>query len=367
MKRKLFAIIAFVYFITIFNITFANNIFDEQSREIKKIISDNSDGDITSYITSAIEGKKNNKNISEIIKKRLFSDLEQVSNQILSIIVVCLIYTILMNIQNAFKNSSVSKATFLVFFLSIVSITIQNLKNILAYANEIIQRSVNFSEALLPIILSLLASMGYVTYSTVISPKVLFAIVFSSEFIKNIIVPIVNVYLLISIIVNLDNRFNLRRLLNILKSVILWSIVIGLVIFTGVVSVEGFTGATVDNVAAKSIKYTVGNFVPFVGKILADAADTLAGSLSIIKNTSTVAGLLFLILVVGVPLFKILMLSFIFRLTAAVVEIVSDSKFARFLDDYADNILLIFSMVFAAAFLFVVTFASVLFIVQIGR
>jgi len=233
---------------------------------------------------------------------------------------------------------------------------LQNLKDILLYANEVIQKGNSFVEAIFPILISTLATMGYATYAASLSPKIVFALVFSSEFLKNIILPIVNVYIVISILSNIDGgRFNLRRLLSFLKTVLLWSIVIGLVVFTGIVSIEGFTGATVDNLVAKSIKYTVGNFVPFVGKILSDAADTLAGSLGIIKNTISVVGLLTLLFIVGVPLLKILIISLLFRLTAAFVGIISD------------NILLIFSIVFASLLVFVVTFSTVLFIIQVGR
>ncbi|WAM32567.1 stage III sporulation protein AE [Caldicellulosiruptor naganoensis] len=230
------------------------------------------------------------------------------------------------------------------------------------------KKEVTLQKLLFPILLSTLATMGYATYAASLTPKIIFALVFSTEFLKNIISPLVNIYIIISILSNIDSgRFNLRRLLNFLKTILLWSIVIGLVMFTGIVSIEGFTGVAVDNLVAKSIKYTVGNFIPFVGKILSDAADTLASSLGIIKSTISVVGLLTLLFVVGIPLFKILIISLLFRLAAAFVGIISDSRFAQFLDDYADNVLLIFSIVFVSLFMFVVTFSTVLFIVQVGR
>jgi len=346
----------------------ASKISQRYIEKTKQIVNETAEDYTKDYIDSILNGRKINIDIVGLIKDKLFPEIHSTLKQIAIILVVTLIHTLIYSVQTSLKNQGLGKATFLAFFLTLSTIVFQNLKDILLYANEVIQKGNSFAEAIFPILISTLATMGYVTCAASLSPKIIFALVFSSEFLKNIISPLVNIYIVISILSNIDSgRFNLRRLLNFLKTVLLWSIVIGLVMFTGIVSIESFTGAAVDNLVAKSIKYTVGNFVPFVGKILSDAADTLAGSLGVVKNTISVVGLLTLLLVVGVPLFKILIVSLLFRLTATFVGIISDSRFAQFLDDYADNILLIFSVVFASLFVFVVTFSTVLFVVQVGR
>ncbi|WP_271629811.1 stage III sporulation protein AE [Caldicellulosiruptor sp. DIB 104C] len=366
--KKVIALAFFISLILGCEFCQASKISQSYIEKTKHIVNKTAENDVKDYIDGVLNGRKLNIEIFRLIKDKLFSEIDATLKQIATILVVTLIYTLIYSVQNSLKNQGLGKTTFLAFFLTLSTIVLQNLKDVLLYANEVIQKGNSFVEAIFPILISTLATMGYATYAASLSPKIVFALVFSSEFLKNIILPIVNVYIVISILSNIDGgRFNLRRLLSFLKTVLLWSIVIGLVVFTGIVSIEGFTGVTVDNLVAKSIKYTVGNFVPFVGKILSDAADTLAGSLGIIKNTISVVGLLTLLLIVGVPLLKILIISLLFRLTAAFVGIISDSRFAQFLDDYADNILLIFSIVFASLLVFVVTFSTVLFIIQVGR
>jgi len=333
MNKRLVFIIFLILFILFFDVVQAKSLFSEKTNNLERLVNQNTDGDVRRLILDILHGEKNDIDIIKLISDRLFPDIKNNIKQIVSILIICILYTILKSVQNSFKNSTVAKASFMVFFLSIVSLTVKNMEDVLFYAVDIIHKATTFSEAILPIMLTTLVSMGYVSFAATLSPKMIFATVFSSEFLKNIILPIANVYIMISIIANMDDRLNLRRLQNVSKSIILWSVVLGLVIFTGIVSVEGFTSVSVDNVAAKSIKYTVGNFVPFVGKILSDAADTLASSLGLIKNITTVVGLLFFIFMVGVPLLKILALSLMFRITAALAEVISDARFSKFLED----------------------------------
>lgn len=366
--KKFIAFVVFVSLVLVCEFCQASKITQSYVEKTKQIIEETGNYDVKDYIENILKGKKISSEIFKFIKNKVFSEIGMTLKQIVTILIIALMYTVLYSVQSSLKNQGIGKATFLAFFLVLSTIILQNLKDMLLYANEIIQKGNSFVEAILPVLISTLAAMGYTTYAASLSPKVIFALAFSSEFLKNIVLPVVNVYIVISILSNIDNsRLGLRRLLGFLKTVLLWSIVIGLVMFTGIVSVEGFTGAAVDNLVAKSIKYTVGNFVPFVGKILSDAADTLAGSLGIIKNTISVVGLFTLLLIVGVPLLKILVISLLFRLVAAFVGIISDPRFAQFLDDYADNVLLLFSITFASLFVFVVTFSTVLFIVQVGR
>ncbi|MEZ0535746.1 stage III sporulation protein AE [Caldicellulosiruptoraceae bacterium PP1] len=337
--------------------------------KLKKISEKFSNDDFYKNISEGIlSNKKQDKAfLIKNIVNNIFKEIDLTFSQVLIIMIICLIYSILFNVQNSFKTAEVSKATFYAFLLVIVTIVLKNLEGVLKLTYSTLSKSTSFIESLTPIVLTVLASSGYITYATVINPLIAFSVVFSSQILLNLVTPISSIYLLISIIANIDERVNLKKLLGFIKTLILWCAIFGLAVFTGLISVEGFTGASVDNFTAKSIKYTVGNFVPVVGKILSDAADAIAGSLSLVKNTTTVFGLVFLLLIIGIPLLKILIISFVFRLASSLIEIYSDKKFAQFMSDYADNLMILFAVVFASMALFLISFTAILFTVQIGR
>jgi len=364
--KKAILIISVVYLL-IGQAGFANPYENNVKKQLEQIAEQNlcNDDIGRSFTEQFFYGKSANK--YNVIIRNILEQINNTVSDLSMILLITLIFTILHHIQMSFKIYEVSKATYCVFFLSIVAIVIKNLNSVLLLGINIVNNITTFVEVLIPLIMSILISSGYVTYSTVISPLVALSVVISSEIIKNVIVPIASIYLLLSIMANFDQQFNLKRMLSFIKTIIMWLIVFGLVIFTGIISVEGWTGASIDNFSAKALKYTIGNFVPYVGKILSDAADTIAGSLGIIKNTSTVFGIIAIIIIIGLPLAKILIISFGFKLTAALVEIYSDKKFAQFLNDYGDSILIVFSLVLSSAILFIVVLASILWTIQISR
>ena len=59
-----------------------------------------------------------------------------------------------------------------------------------------------------------------------------------------------------------------------------------------------------------------GNFIPVIGRMFTDAADTVINASVLLKNTVGMAGVIILLLITF-PAIKILMISFIYKLAAA--------------------------------------------------
>ena len=57
-----------------------------------------------------------------------------------------------------------------------------------------------------------------------------------------------------------------------------------LIIFVGILSLEGTLAANVDGIVAKTTKSIVSTTVPVVGKLIGDAADSVIGATAITKN-----------------------------------------------------------------------------------
>ncbi|WAM35403.1 stage III sporulation protein AE [Caldicellulosiruptor acetigenus] len=367
-QKSLVSVCILVFFIVALECCQASQISQEYIKKTKQILNDYTEKDIRSYLENIVEQKRTKLDMVNVLKEKIMGQVFSTFRQISLILIITLLYILIASVQTGLKNQSIANVTFLAFFFTEVLIVLQNLKDVLLDAQQTVQNACNFAEVFFPLFVSLIASMGYPTYAAAMSPKIMFAIVFSSEFLKNIISPFAYTYILISILSNIDSgRLGLRRVLGFCKTALMWCIVIGIVVFVAIVSVEGVANVTVDSLITKSIKYSVGNFVPFVGKILSDAADTLATSLAIVKNSLGLIGLIVLLVGIGISLLKILAVFVVFRVAAIFVGLIGDAKLAQFLDDYADVLILIFAIAFAALCMFVVAFSSSLFLLQVGR
>lgn len=68
------------------------------------------------------------------------------------------------------------------------------------------------------------------------------------------------------------------------------SLGIFMTVFLSVISVQGTATAVADGVAIKTAKFVTGNFIPVVGRMFTDAADTVISASVILKNTIGLAG-----------------------------------------------------------------------------
>jgi stage III sporulation protein AE len=120
-----------------------------------------------------------------------------------------------------------------------------------------------------------------------------------------------------------------------------------------------------DGVAIRTAKYIAGNFVPVVGRVFADAADTVVGASLLVKNAVGMAGVLILLLLVAFPALKILILAFLYNLSSAVMQPLGNSPILSCLSIIGKNLLYIFgalatvSLMFFLAITIVISAANV--------
>ena len=91
-------------------------------------------------------------------------------------------------------------------------------------------------------------------------------------------------------------------------------------VFLGVISVQGTSSAVADGVTIRTAKFVTGNFIPVVGRMFTDAADTVINASVLLKNTVGMAGVIILLLITTFPAIKILIISFIYKLSASLLQ-----------------------------------------------
>ena len=60
--------------------------------------------------------------------------------------------------------------------------------------------------------------------------------------------------------------------------------------FLGVLSVQGTATAVADGIAVKTAKFVTGNFIPVVGRMFTEAADTVISASGLLKTQSELSG-----------------------------------------------------------------------------
>src|SRR5699024_5848087 len=133
------------------------------------------------------------------------------------------------------------------------------------------------------------------------------------------------------------------------------SLVIFLSLLLGIISIQGTASAVQDGVALKTTKFITGNFIPVVGRTFTDAADTVLSTLLLMKDTIGLVGLIILIFIAVFPAIKILGISVIYRVCAALLEPLGNNPVISSLAIVSKRIMYILACVITMAFMFVLT------------
>ncbi|MFN7251150.1 MAG: stage III sporulation protein AE [Anaerobacillus sp.] len=244
-----------------------------------------------------------------------------VNGKLLGTLILLTVFSmILQNLQTAFETNAVSKVANAIVYMVLMIIAINSFYVAATYAQTAISSMINFMIALLPLLLALLASIGSLTSVALFHPLIIFLVNTSGLIVQHFVLPLLFLSTLLSLVSTLTDHYKVTKLANLLRNISIGTLGIFLTIFLGVISVQGAVTAVADGITIRTAKFVTGNFVPVVGRVFTDAADTVMGASILLKNTVGIVGLAILLLICAFPAIKVLTLAIIFNLAAAVLQ-----------------------------------------------
>jgi stage III sporulation protein AE len=295
-----------------------------------------------------------------------FAFQEFVANgKLLGTLIMLTIFSMfLQSMQNAFEQSSISKVAYSIVYMVLVIIALNSFHVAINYTTEAIGTMTSFVLALVPLLLALMAASGGVVSAAFFHPVILFLMNTSGLFMQFIILPLLFLAALLSIVSTMSEQYKVTQLAQLLRN---WSIgLMGLfiTIFLGVISVQGASAAVTDGVTIRTAKFLTGNFIPVIGKVFTDATDTVISASVLLKNTVGIAGVAILLIIVAFPALKILMISFIYKFAAAILQPLGGGPVIKCLDIISKSVIYVFAALGIVSLMF---FLSITVIVAAGN
>lgn len=305
----------------------------------------------------------NNLSINDWLKGLIAFFVQEVSLNIklLGTLMLLTIFSVfLQSLHNAFEQGAVSKVAYSIVFMVLIIIALNSFRVASEYAIEAIDTMSQFILALLPLLLALIATSGGVTSAGFFHPVLVFLVNISSLIIKNAVLPLLFLSTVLSIVNTLNGQLKVSQLAGLLKKASITVLGIFITILLGVISLQGTAAAVADGVAIKTAKFVTGNFIPIVGRMFTDAADTVLSASLVLKNTLGIAGLLLVILIAAFPALKILVISFIYKLSAALLQPVGDGPVIACLNAVSNSMLYIFASLAIVSFMFFISLTIII-------
>jgi len=296
--------------------------------------------------------------------KYLFHELVANGKLLGTLIMLTIFSALLQSLQSAFSKSSISKIADAVVYMVLIIFALNSFYVVMTYARETIQTMVDFILALLPILLALIATGGGVVSVSFFHPIIIFLMNTSGLLINYIVLPLLLLATILSIVSTMSDQYKVTKLSKLLQNVSVGIIGIFLTVFLGVLSVQGTATAVADGIAVKTAKFVTGNFIPVVGRMFTEAADTVISASGLLKNTGGIIGLVILCLIVAFPAIQIFCIAFIYKFAAAVLQPVGGGAIIKCLDIIGRSIIYVFACLAIVSFMF---FLSITIIIAAGN
>lgn len=291
-------------------------------------------------------------NLLQSLLHYFFRELVSNSSLLGKLIVLAIMASILHSLQAAFEEGTISKLANAIIFLVLISLALTSFQQVITAGQGAIEQMVIFIYAMLPIMLTLIASVGGFTTAAIIHPLVISALSIISSLTVNLVFPLIYLSGILTIVNHISEQFQVTRLAKLMKEISLGLLGLFLTIFVGILSIQGVAGAVADGVALRTAKFLTGSFVPVVGRVFSDALEAVVGTSLLLKNAVSLIGVLVIISICLIPSLKIISIALIYRLAAAIIQPFGAGATAQMLESLAGVLILVFGAVATVGLMF---------------
>ncbi len=317
----------------------------------------------TEKVQSVLDGEfiQDGGGFIESFFKLLFSEILDMLPLLASIAVIAILCGLVSHMKAGFMSESTGQIVFFVCFAVVVVLALVCAVNLVNVAGDAINGMKKQMNAAFPILLTLMAGIGGAVSVKAYQPAVALLSGGVVEIVSAVVLPLFIFTLVFSVVGNLSKSVRLGKLTDFFKSASTTVLAVTFTVFTAFLAVQGLTAGSFDGVSIRAAKFATKSYIPILGGYLADGLDLILAGSVLIKNSVGVAGLLLLLSTVLMPLLQILGVCFGFKIVAAVIEPVSDSRLTSFLTGIAKSMNMLIAALLAVAFMYFISVMLLIF------
>lgn len=305
--------------------------YTELQHTVKKLLPDEMPITFEELLTGMMRGEYGS--ISGIVTELLVWLKEYIAFPVehgLRLLFLILFSALFSNLSKAFSKEGTSHVGFLCVYLLMAVHATTGFAASLQIATEGMENLCDFVGVLLPMYcVSIAAVTGTVT-ATGYYQGTAFLLSFFEFLTRFCLLPLTQAYLLISFASCMQKKPVFKRLLGLMVSLFSWikKTLLGIALAFG--AVQGILAPAIDSVK-RTVVLRSASAIPGVGEFIGGAWETVLGTGVVLKNALGLAGVIFLLLVVAVPLFRLLFQYWMYRVLSAVTEPVALEMAEQFL------------------------------------
>lgn len=243
------------------------------------------------------------------------------------------------------------KVTRFVCVLAVGTVLLSKTNVMIRLGSETVSQLSEYGKLLLPVMTGALVTQGGGSSATALYVGTMAFDTVLSSVIGKILIPMIYMFLALSIANSATAEDILKKLRDLLKWLMTWGLKTVLYIFTGYMSITGVISGTVDAAAMKATKLTISGMIPVVGGILSDASEAMILGAGVMKSAAGVYGLLALFAIWITPFLQIGVQYLLLKLTAAICSVFGIKEASDLIADFSAAMGLLLGMTGAVCIL----------------
>ena len=277
-------------------------------------------------------------------------DLNEAANVMLSVTAAVVLICIL-----RFFTSNVKNTADMTGAIIISAILFTNTDAMIHLATETVLELSEYGKLFFPVMTAAVAAQGGLTSSTALYVGTTIFDSILGSIISGIMVPLIYLYLALAAAASAMQEDGLKKIQDLIKNFVSWSLKILLTVYTTYMSITGVVSGTTDAAALKATQVTIASVVPVVGGILSDASEAILVSTGLMKNAAGIYGILAALAIFLEPFLKIGIQYVILKVTSALCGLFGSKNMVSLIEDFSSAMGLLLAMTGAVCLLLLIS------------
>lgn len=201
-----------------------------------------------------------------------------------TVLAIMLLYAVFDSYKDSLKISPTQQVLDTVVTLCITCAIVIPITSVIAYVTSAIKSAGTFMLSYIPIMAVVLIASGRQLAGSSYYASMILAGEGVVQISSNVITPVLNGFLGISVTSAVTPNINLKGVTQLLNKLIKWSLAFIMTIFSGFLTFKSIIATAVDNVSVRAVRFTLSSFIPIVGSALSEAYKTVQSSVNMLKS-----------------------------------------------------------------------------------
>lgn len=274
------------------------------------------------------------------------------------VLLVAITAAVFSNFAGAFQNRQISDISFYITYMLLITLCLTSFQTSAAGLEDRLGSLLDFMRVLCPSYFLAVAFASGSTTSLFFYNVILF-LIFAVEFlIVRFLLPVINIYIMVRVLGNLTGEDFLSEFADLIRKIVTWALRSLLACVVGINVIQGLLAPAIDAVKRSALTRTA-EAIPWVGNALGGAAEVVLGTAVLIKNGIGMAGVLIAVAICAVPILQMILMAFMYKLAAALVQPVSDKRITACISGVSEGYEIMVRVIFTVGVLFLLTIAVV--------